>query len=199
MTRKFTKMVVDTAFRELSASVPVGVRLQVNFNVFPCDLDSAFLCEVFAGFRAAADRFDVVVEIVESDALSFDGAQREIELLGRAGIKTYIDDFGAGYSNIHNLASLAVNGVKLDRSFAMAPEGSMMAKMLVYALGMIKTAGRALVVEGLENMARLELLRETQQVDYVQGYLISRPLPIDRFVAFLAAHDPPSWAERRAA
>ena len=199
LTRKFTKMVADTAFRELSASVPQGLRLQVNFNVFPSDLDSAFLSEVFAQFRSAADRFDVVVEIVESDALSLDGAQREIELLSRAGIKTYIDDFGAGYSNIHNLASLPVHGVKLDRSFAMAPEGSMMAKMLVYALGMVKTAGRALVVEGLESRARLELLRETHQVDYVQGYLISRPLTIDRFAAFFAEHHAPSWSERRAA
>lgn len=186
MTRKFTEIVVNKAFDELTTTLPPHVRLRVHFNVFPCDLECAALCEVFSVFETARDRFDVVVEIVESDALPFEKARREIDALKRAGIKTYIDDFGAGYSNIQNLALLAVPGVKLDRAFAMAPADSMMAKMLIHALEMVATAGNEVIVEGVEDEECLELLKSTGKVDYVQGYLISRPISIEQFADFLA-------------
>jgi sensor c-di-GMP phosphodiesterase-like protein len=185
-TMEFTQLVADCAFRELSTRLPLGPRLQVNFNVFPCDLDSAALRHTFRAFIAESARFDLVLEIVESDALPIDIVQREIEALGKAGIKTYIDDFGTGYSNIQNLAMLAVQGVKLDRSFGMAPDKSMMARMLLHAIEMVDDAGRAIVVEGVETCERLELLRKTKRVDFVQGYFVSRPLAIGPLVEFLA-------------
>lgn len=191
MTRPFTQLVVDRAFAELSAHTRLGQRLQVNFNIFPRDLDAEALSRMLAAFTAAPDRFDVVVEIVESDALEVGHAQRQIEALRRAGIKTYIDDFGAGYSNIHNLAALSVDGVKLDRAFAMAPQGSLMERMLDYAVDMISESGRVMVVEGIETEARLTQLRESAtHVDFVQGYHIARPLDIHRFaeLASRAAH-----------
>ncbi len=86
------------------------------------------------------------------------------------------------------MAALSVEGVKLDRTFAMAPNDSMMARMIVHALDIVKTSGRTIVVEGVETLDRLELLRRTKQVDYVQGYLIARPLPIDAFAQFLATY-----------
>jgi sensor c-di-GMP phosphodiesterase-like protein len=185
-TMEFTQLVADCAFRELSTHLPLGQRFQVSFNVFPCDLDSAALRRTFRGFIEEAGRFDLVLEIVESDALPIDIVQREIESLGRTGIKIYIDDFGTGYSNIQNLAMLAVHGVKLDRSFGMAPDKSMMARMLLHAIEMVDTSGRAIVVEGVETCDRLELLRKTKRVDFVQGYFVSRPLPIGPLAEFLA-------------
>jgi EAL domain-containing protein (putative c-di-GMP-specific phosphodiesterase class I) len=83
------------------------------------------------------------------------------------------------------VAKLAVHGVKLDRSFAMSPPDSVMGRMLVQVIEMIKTSGRLIVVEGVETQARLNLLRSTGLVDCVQGYVISRPLGIDELVAFL--------------
>lgn len=64
----------------------------------------------------------------------------------------------------------------------------MMAKMLVHALDMVHTSGRAILVEGVESEERLELLRKTAQVDYVQGYFISRPLLINGFLEYLSEH-----------
>jgi EAL domain-containing protein (putative c-di-GMP-specific phosphodiesterase class I) len=78
-----------------------------------------------------------------------------------------------------------VHGVKLDRSFGMAPDKSMMAKMLLHAIEMVDDAGRAIVVEGVETCERLELLRRTKRVDFVQGYFVSRPLPIAQLAEFL--------------
>jgi sensor c-di-GMP phosphodiesterase-like protein len=188
-TLAFTKMVADRAYAELSEALPRDTHLQINFNVFPRDLDCEKLTGVFAAFAAEPDRFRLALEIVESDAL-FDNAQYEIEALSRRGIRTYIDDFGSGYSSIHRVASLAIHGVKLDRSFAMAPKESLMARMLVHALDMIASSGREIVVEGVETRDRLELLIECGRVAYAQGYLIARPMPIERLNDFLAQHDP---------
>ncbi|WP_161601186.1 EAL domain-containing protein [Neoaquamicrobium microcysteis] len=196
MTLRFTELVARQACAELSENLPLGKRLQVNFNIFPCDLDSGRLARVFSGFTSQPDRFDVVLEIIESDEIP-PNAQREIEALRRLGIKTYIDDFGTGYSNMQNLAALSVDGVKLDRAFAMAPDNSMMAQMLRHAVEMIQATGRVMVVEGVETAERLALLRRMQaRIDYVQGYFISRPLDIGGFVAFMTPQ-PVSLAERK--
>lgn len=190
--RRLTEFVVDRAFEELSAQVPPGYRLQVNFNIFPHDLDAIWVRETLRPFAGLEQRFNPVVEIVESDAIQIEHAQREIEALRRAGIRTHLDDFGTGYSNIENLARLPVDGVKLDRSFAMAPDGSLMARMLANAIDMIHAAGHRLTIEGVETEARLDMLRATGQVDFVQGYLISRPVNIDSFVLLLAEQSVPT-------
>ena len=185
LTMELTRLVARRAFDELSAAIPEGRVLHVSFNIFPQDLDSARLIRLFSPFTARPDRFCVILEIIESDEMPV-GAQREIEALRRAGIKTYIDDFDTGYSNMHNLAGLSVDGVKLDRSFAMAPDNSMMAQMLRHAVEMIEATGRVMVVEGVETAERLALLRRMQaKVDFAQGYFIARPLDIAAFAAFL--------------
>lgn len=186
LTMQLTRYVVERARKDLAAAVPAGQHFQINFNIFPCDLEAAALLEVLAAFDDTAGRFELAVEIVESTALDLEAAQREVALLQRAGIGTYLDDFGTGHSNIHHLAALSLDGVKLDRSFAMAPDESLMGQMLGNAIHMIHVSGRPIVIEGVETEERLAMLRATGQVDYVQGYLISRPLDAERLSGFLA-------------
>lgn len=190
LTLTFTRLVVERAHAELLALVPMGQRLQVNFNIFPRDLDAAALIDIFAPFLGSASPFDLAIEIVETGALELDRAQGEIERLREAGILVYIDDFGAGYSSMHTLAGLSIDGVKLDRSFAMAPDGSVMARMLDHAIDMVQASGRRIVVEGVETAARLAALKACGRVHFAQGYHISRPLEREAFAAFLAARGP---------
>ena len=194
-TAAFTQMVADRAYEELGRHIPRDMRLEINFNVFACDLDSARLLRIFSRFLEGKRQFDLAVELVESQEIDFEEAQRTIQELARAGVRTYIDDFGTGYSSIERVATLAVHGVKLDRSFAMSPPDSIMGQMLVQVLEMIKTSGRMIVVEGVETEARLNLLRSIGIVDGVQGYVISRPLGIDQFIAFLGK-DTTAWRAR---
>lgn len=188
-TLEFTKLVAERAHAELARELPNDARLQVNFNIFPKDLDSAKLSATFSMFEADRGRFTVALEIVESDDLSIEQAQNEIEALARKGMRVYVDDFGTGYSSIHRIAALAIHGVKLDRSFAMAPRDSLMARMLVHAVEMIASSGREIVVEGVETQERFDLLVESGRVSFAQGYLISRPLPIEGFRDFLLRHE----------
>lgn len=189
LTRRLTRLVVRRAFRDLAPSVPDGRRMQVNFNIFPRDLDAALLIDIFDPFIKARDRFDVVLEIVETDALASHCAQVAIDSLRKAGVKVYIDDFGTGYSNLQTLADLTVDGVKLDRCFAMAPIDSLMCAMLTHAVDMVRSAGRVIVVEGVESAERLaRLMADSRRIDFAQGYHISRPLDREAFLAFTLGH-----------
>ena len=139
--------------RRTPRTLPADLPLQINFNVFARDFDSETLLRVFSKFAGRESHLTVAVELVESDEIDFEKAQLAIEELGRAGIKSYIDDFGTGYSSIERVARLAVHGVKLDRSFAMSPPDSVLGRMLVQVIDMIKTSGHLIVVEGVETEA----------------------------------------------
>ena len=197
LTQPFTRLIVACAHAELLPLVPMGKRMQVNFNIFPQDLDAAVLLDIFAPFLSSASRFDLTIEIVETGALELDTAQGEIERLRDAGVHIYIDDFGAGYSSMHTLAGLSVDGVKLDRNFAMAPDESVMARMLDHAIDMVQDSGRRVVVEGVETAARLAALKACGKVHFAQGYYISRPLDRDAFARFLADRGPRPSARPR--
>lgn len=189
LTMDLTRFVVASAHAELHAHVPEGTRLQVNFNVAPRDLDAAALIAALQCFDLEHGRFRIAVEIVETEAFDCEKAGRAVDALRRAGVACYLDDFGRGFSSLHSVAALGIDGVKVDRSFAMAAETSLLAQMLPEALRMIRNAGRKTVVEGVETAERLAMLRATGLVDYVQGYFIARPLPIERFVQILVEYE----------
>ncbi len=196
LTMDLTRYLVARARADLARLSP-GTALQLNFNVFPRDLDADRLIPLFAPLLS--DRFEVVIEIVETDALDVVAAGRDIERLRAAGIGTYLDDFGSGFSNINHLGALPLDGVKLDRQFAMASDASLTGQLLVNALAMIHDSGRVTVVEGVETAGRLAMLRSTGMVDFIQGYLVSRPLDIERFAGFLADWDLARGTRRLAA
>lgn len=189
LTLPLTLAVVRTALKELSGRIE-GEGFQVNFNIFPRDFSVDALAAIFPPDTPAPDGMRLVAEIIETESLPVESIQTAILKLRERGIATYIDDFGVGYSNMHNLALLDVEGVKIDRSFAMAPDNSIMARILGHAIEMSHASGRAIVIEGVETRERLDMLRANPLVDIAQGYYISRPLTIDAFVQFVAAWTP---------
>ena len=195
--RRFTQLVVDRAYMELR-HLPAGAEpLRVHFNIFPCDFEPDWMLELFADFLAEKARFTVVIELVESDVLPIERTRNAIARLRENGILTFIDDFGEGYSSIGYLAGLGTYGVKLDRSFGQAPEGSLMDAMLSSAIEMVGKTGQVLVVEGVETASRLAALKETGKVAVAQGYFISRPVSFADLKSLLTQND--FWSNTEAA
>ena len=195
LTMALTRYVAEKAFGELQMHVPANRVLQVNINISPRDIDAGKLLPLFTELQLDS-RFRLAVEIVETESFDPVAAQRAVDQLRQRGIATYLDDFGTGFSSIHSLGALKIDGVKLDRAFAMASDSSLLGQMLPNALHMVHQTGRITVVEGVETAERLAELRALGNVDRVQGYFIARPMPIERFVAFLAEQDATS-AEAR--
>jgi len=126
------------------------------------------------------------LEVTESMVMQDESrADRVFAALKRLGVSLAVDDFGTGYSNFRRLRQLAVDRLKIDRSFVSRVQGNPEDRALV--TGMIRiaqTLGLAVVAEGVEDFGQLLHLQE-ENCDLAQGYLLGRPLPASEARALL--------------
>ncbi len=107
-----------------------------------------------------------------------------VDELGNLGIKTSIDDFGTGYSSLAMLRTLAIDVLKIDRSFIPKPPintGARSYLMLQGVVALAKSLGLTIVAEGVETKEQLEVI-ENMGCDMIQGYIFDKPLPAEEFV-----------------
>lgn len=105
----------------------------------------------------------------------------KMQILRAAGVRFSMDDFGTGYSSLASLKRLPIQQLKIDGSFvsdiATNPSDAIIVKTII-AMGNI--LGLNVIAEGVETAAQLEMLKQYECPAF-QGYLFSRPLPIDQF------------------
>jgi EAL domain-containing protein (putative c-di-GMP-specific phosphodiesterase class I) len=125
----------------------------------------------------------LVIEITETSIITdFARSKAVIELLKTMGIVVSIDDFGAGFTSLAYLSSLAVGELKLDREFITGLGGDGKERDLELVRATIQLGHDMelrVVAEGIEDVATLELLSELG-CDLAQGYFISRPMPANK-------------------
>jgi diguanylate cyclase (GGDEF)-like protein len=101
------------------------------------------------------------------------------------GVSIAVDDFGTGYSSFAYLRTLPISVLKIDRSFLCDVEHSGEAATVARAIvNMAHALGKIVVAEGVETQAQVDFLAGTT-CERLQGYVFSRPLPVDTFDAFL--------------
>ncbi|MDR2897272.1 MAG: EAL domain-containing protein [Spirochaetaceae bacterium] len=129
------------------------------------------------------------IEITESILLSdtdMEKVNRIFQELHELGIEVSVDDFGTGYSSLSYLHKLAVDRLKIDRSFVIRiDDGQPEDRAIINAImAMAKSLHMLVTAEGIETQAQYDFLREIG-CDEVQGYFGSKPLPADEYLAFL--------------
>ncbi len=101
---------------------------------------------------------------------------RQIRALG---VSLSIDDFGTGYSSLAYLKRLPLNTLKIDRSFIIdIPNATADMEIVQAIIVMAHTLHLQVVTEGVETLEQYEFL-ERSGCDFIQGYLLSRPVPLD--------------------
>jgi diguanylate cyclase (GGDEF)-like protein len=128
------------------------------------------------------------LEITESSAMhDVERAVRTLEALKALGVALAIDDFGTGFSSLNYLSRFPIDRLKIDQSFVHALEFDASAHAIAAA---VVTLGHSLdlrvIAEGVETREQLHALRE-MGCDEMQGYLYSKPLPVEEFAAFLSS------------
>ena len=105
-------------------------------------------------------------------------SEKALAALRAVGVSLAIDDFGIGYSSLGRLRNLAVDRLKVDRSFVSNLETGVRDRSIASAIiKMSRTLGINVVAEGVETFNQMLYLQE-QQCEAAQGYLFSKPLAI---------------------
>ncbi|MDR6714555.1 diguanylate cyclase (GGDEF)-like protein [Pseudomonas hunanensis] len=130
-------------------------------------------------FHAGLSPWQLELEVTEN-ALMGD-IQRVINLLKRIrsqGVALSIDDFGTGYSSLAYLKRLPLDVLKIDRSFIQDVPASQKDREIVQAIIMMAhTLHLKVVTEGVETVEQHQFLA-AHGCDFLQGYLLSRPVPL---------------------
>ncbi|HEY8035363.1 MAG TPA: EAL domain-containing protein [Methylobacter sp.] len=126
------------------------------------------------------------LELTESVAMhNPKGAIAVMNNLHERGIRMSIDDFGTGYSSLSYLKKFKAYKLKIDQSFVRDISTDPEDKAIVSAIiNLAKSLGLQTIAEGVETEGQLAFLRE-QGCDEMQGYLFSKPLPIEQFEGLL--------------
>jgi EAL domain-containing protein (putative c-di-GMP-specific phosphodiesterase class I) len=120
------------------------------------------------------------LEITESAIISQSHpAVSIIHDLRALGVAIHLDDFGTGYSSLSYLHRIPLDAIKIDRAFTSAIDSENLSREVVRAiLGLVRVVGVEAIAEGVNSESQVEVLRELG-CEYAQGYLFSRPLPVD--------------------
>jgi EAL domain-containing protein (putative c-di-GMP-specific phosphodiesterase class I) len=106
-----------------------------------------------------------------------DYAADVLQALREAGVHVAVDDFGTGYSSLSYLTTLAIDTLKVDRSFVHDLTGSARAAAVVVAvMAMARSFSLRVIAEGVETREEAAFL-QSHQCDEAQGFYFSGPLP----------------------
>lgn len=123
------------------------------------------------------------IEITETMAMDKGNIIKSVTRLKEIGLKISIDDFGTGFSSLHQINNLPIDIVKVDRSFVNEITFDEKAEALISSIiKMTQHLKLETVVEGVETEEQLELLYNNG-CEIIQGYLISKPLPPDELTS----------------
>jgi len=183
------RWVVETACKQLAAWTirPEMSHLTMSVNVSARQFRQPHFVEevltIVNGSGANPQRLKL--ELTESVLVdNVEDIIVKMNTLKAKGVGFSIDDFGTGYSSLSYLKRLPLDQLKIDKSFVRDiltdPNDAAIAKMVV---ALADSMGLSVIAEGVETDAQRDLLASLGCNKY-QGYLFSRPLPIEEFEVF---------------
>lgn len=183
---------IDSVIQELEELEAQGYGstiISVNLSTSQLVNDTALyvLQEKILQFKV--DPSKIELEITETSLITnFTKAKVWIEQATQFGFRIAIDDFGAGYSSLSYLTAFPYNTVKLDRSLLNFIDSDMRQQRIVGSLTqMLHGLGVPIVAEGAETNEQFDVLAKLG-CDYIQGFLISKPIKNKALISWLRNH-----------
>ncbi|MDE2318355.1 MAG: EAL domain-containing protein [Rhodospirillales bacterium] len=177
--------VLDEACR-VACTWPEDLRVAVNLS--PLQLKSPALPEkIWAALsRSGLAPHRLELELTEGAMLEQTAeVQLSLAALKDSGVSFAIDDFGAGYSSLSYLHRFSFERLKIDKSFTREITASPDARIVTGAIiGLGAALGMAVLAEGVETEAQLNILRKAG-CGQVQGFLLGRPMPENEVINLL--------------
>ena len=189
-----TRWVLAKSLMQCAALHREGLLISMAVNFSARNLHDKQLADEISSMldRAGLKPKYLVLEITESAVMADPVFGLQIlNQFDKMGVTLAIDDFGTGYSSLAYLSQLPMNEIKIDKSFVMKmmqdPQAAVIVKSTI-ELG--HNLGLKVVAEGVESREIWDRLTQWG-CDTAQGYYMSRPLPEDQLIKWLAESD---WA-----
>lgn len=182
--------VLETACAQIKAweTDPITCNLQIAVNVSAYQFhDPGFVDQVSEMLRRHSIKSDrLKLELTESLVLNnIEEAIIKMQALRDIGIRFSMDDFGTGFSSLYCLTKLPLDQLKIDQTFVRnICLNNRDAIVVQTIIGMAHNLGIEVIAEGVELEDQRAFL-EKHQCNLCQGYLFSKPLPVEEFEATL--------------
>ncbi|HEV7665102.1 MAG TPA: EAL domain-containing protein [Chloroflexota bacterium] len=184
LVRALSRWVLNAALCQARAWADAGKSLSIAINLSMRDLQDPSLPEMIATalLQWGVPPALLAVEITESTLMADPAQAMEIvRAISAMGVRIAIDDFGTGYSSLAYLKRLAVNELKVDRSFVRhVVTDSHDVAIVRSTISLAHELGLEVVAEGIEDEPTWELLTRLG-CDTAQGFFISKALPVAEF------------------
>jgi diguanylate cyclase (GGDEF)-like protein/PAS domain S-box-containing protein len=193
--------VLQSACRQIKLWTDAGqAPPQTAVNISAVQLSRGRLLDsvqrILAETRISPEQLELEITescIVEDRDRSF----KVLDDVKALGVRLSIDDFGTGYSSMAYLQQLAVHKLKIDYSFVRdMTQNSGNASIVKAVIALGHSLGLDVIAEGVETEEQASYLRSLE-CDAMQGYLISRPLPVEAITKFLTTFSPRDWRARQ--
>jgi len=176
--------VIESVCKQIALFTEEGIDLpHIAVNISPKQFQYAAMCSEILGLvtKYAIPPGKLAIEITEE--LLIDNSQtvrEQLATLRAGGIQISIDDFGTGYSSLQYLRDLPATRLKIDQTFISRIETSATDRAIISTIAHLAHAlNMRVVAEGVETEAQFTLLRASG-CDEAQGYLMGRPLSVDK-------------------
>ncbi|MBB3999389.1 putative bifunctional diguanylate cyclase/phosphodiesterase [Aureimonas pseudogalii] len=158
--------------------LPADIGLSFNLSSHDLTSPETVLAIMSAVRNSGIEPGRITLELTETALMrDFDLAQRSIEVLRALGMRIALDDFGTGYSSLGYVHRLALDKIKIDRSFMADIDARSGRSIVATVLDLSQNLSLDCIAEGVETEAQLATLRRLG-CRFAQGYLIGRPEPI---------------------
>ncbi|MGD0166405.1 MAG: EAL domain-containing protein [Gaiellaceae bacterium] len=203
LIRPLTLYVLNEALEQSYHWQQQGITLNIAVNLSARNLLDSELPDDVAQLLETwhVDPALLKLEITENTIMV--DPPKALEVLTRLrdlGVGLSIDDFGTGYSSLSYLRKLPVDELKIDRSFVMnMPQSENDQQIVRSTIDLSRNLGLKVVAEGVETK---EIWRDLAALgcDVAQGYYLTRPIPPQELVEWLARPiDAPVLEKTRAA
>ncbi len=155
----------------------------ISMNLSSLDIHSpVFMREVVSRLEKMENPSHFIFELVETEQFARQEALRRfIRKLRQYGCKIAIDDFGSGYSNFIEIGNLEIDYIKINGSLTELLGTDVSYNQILESIYFLSKKMRVELIAECVETAAMQKALVSGGVRYSQGYLFSRPMPIDEF------------------